>query len=760
MGKPPFHPGDKVNDYVIEQQVNVGSMGAVYTIVGEDILLKAPFIDSKKVIDQFRKEVETLSQLEHSGILGILEKDLKADIPWYTIEEIQEKTLRSEIVHAAPLTEIEATTIILKIAEALAYGHNENCLHGSLLPENIGFKDNEPILLDFGLGAFGTSSGIMTAPNSELLYKAPEELGIIGKKSQQAEVYTLGVLYYELLTSNLPFGNIEDVCYEEQRVKYIEDILDNEKNIPLPDNIDEVIKDILEKALRKDKSLRYNNAQEMTLELKNTLKNFLYQEAERYRGNENFEKAIHTGKKAIVYGLDESYLENLQAEYDEKSNIRFGELEKTSLNFTTSLSSMLEIIELYSEEKKDIWEKLLHKALGISNEEDWEKLLENLIQLYEGTYNIVPKDIKENLKGTLQNFSQKTTLHTKEDGYNPQVIAEEPYDEDDMPTAIMPQVDTQEDSTQKDAITTIPSVSENANFDIVVVDNSVPEKELPGIKLPSYFYWKDENTIICEKDNSEMLYIPAGVFIMGSETIHAFECEKPEREVYLDHFFIDKYPITWKQFEKYCQDTGKKEPKYPRWGRLDDHPVVNLSWEEAEEYCFWAGKFLPTEAQWEKAARGGVWLDGDEKKEIKNNAPRRKYPWGDESPNADRIWRANYNAEPTHGKNKGKKSTSPVGYYSEGVSPYNVYDMAGNVWEWSQDWYSENYYKENIYKNPQGPSKQDADQSEKEKPAKILRGGSWYIGSRLLRVSARRKRTPDGRGASCGMRCALNLGRR
>ena len=295
--------------------------------------------------------------------------------------------------------------------------------------------------------------------------------------------------------------------------------------------------------------------------------------------------------------------------------------------------------------------------------------------------------------------------------------------------------------------------------EVVVVDEGArkeqskkPPAREKRFALPSGFRWIDDNTIFCEKDESELVYVAAGIFIMGSESIHAFDVEKPEHEVYLDDYFIDMYPTTWGQFFKFCEETGYPKPKPPRWGIQKDHPVVNISWFDVQEYGKWTGKTLPSEAQWEKAARGGIWLDGDALASKDNSKPRRKYPWGDEAPNADNNWRANYNAEPRYGKNHGTKSSSPIGKFYQGMSPYGVMDIAGNVWEWCLDWFDEDYYSYSPRENPTGPAQPPATE---EKPSRVLRGGSWYIGSRLLRVSARRSRPPDGKGASCGMRCVV-----
>ena len=229
----------------------------------------------------------------------------------------------------------------------------------------------------------------------------------------------------------------------------------------------------------------------------------------------------------------------------------------------------------------------------------------------------------------------------------------------------------------------------------------------------------------------EMVYIPAGEFIMGSKD--GEDNEAPVHTVYLDAFWIDKYEVTNAQFKKFCEEAGYKgiitQP-----GFLNDYPnfpVMNITWYDAMDYAKWAGKRLPTEAEWEKAARG---------------TDRRKYPWGNEKPNADDIYRANYRAASL--KADGFEYAAPVGSFPENVSPYGVFDMAGNVWEWVADWYDAKYYTYSPKLNPKGP---------KVSPifGKVMRGGSWDRPARSMRCA--RRYGNDGPGdwfSDVGFRCA------
>jgi sulfatase modifying factor 1 len=223
------------------------------------------------------------------------------------------------------------------------------------------------------------------------------------------------------------------------------------------------------------------------------------------------------------------------------------------------------------------------------------------------------------------------------------------------------------------------------------------------------------------KDGAPMVLIPAGEFQMGSND--GDDDEKPVHTVYLDAFYMDVYEVTNALYKKFMDATGHKAPVY--WNdsgyNAPNQPVVGVTWHDAKAYAGWAGKRLPTEAEWEKAARGGL--------------AGKKYPWGDSITHDD----ANFSG--AVGKD-GWDVSAPVGSFAP--NGYGLYDMAGNVREWCADWYDEDYYSKSPRRNPTGP---------RSGTYCVLRGGSWYNSYFHLRVASRYREESMGTYYNVGFRC-------
>jgi len=235
----------------------------------------------------------------------------------------------------------------------------------------------------------------------------------------------------------------------------------------------------------------------------------------------------------------------------------------------------------------------------------------------------------------------------------------------------------------------------------------------------------------------DMVLIPAGPFSMGSssEGAEASPDEKPVHTVFLDAYYIDKYEVTNAHYQRFVLETGHPVPFVDKpWAEAynwkgtaypsgtGNYPVVLVTWEDAQAYAAWIKKRLPTEAEWEKAARAHL--------------VGKQYPYGDTL----EMNCANFD--------KGffrKNALNPVGSFEPNA--IGLYDMAGNVWEWCQDWYDADYYKKSPAQNPRGPA---------AGLYRVDRGGAWVNDTNYLRCSQRGKNSPDSKSHITGFRCALS----
>jgi serine/threonine-protein kinase len=275
--------------------------------------------------------------------------------------------------------------------------------------------------------------------------------------------------------------------------------------------------------------------------------------------------------------------------------------------------------------------------------------------------------------------------------------------------------------------------------------------------------------VLEQKDMMTLVYVPAGTFRLGAadSDSSARDDEKPQLTIYLDAYWIDRTEVTVAQFQEFVAASGYEtdaeqgccEGEYAQTGGViyapgaqfvgnatwrlplggggqpasPRHPVVQVSWRDAVAYCTWAGRRLPTEAEWEKAARGTTGLI---------------YPWGNEY-DGRRVNACDKNCGATwHTADDDTfPRTGTVGVFLAGASPYDVLDMAGNVWEWVNDYYDFRGYFKVPTANPPGP---EAGLTHS------LRGGSWLDSADRVRTTARDHNVPDGRNNVTGFRCATS----
>jgi formylglycine-generating enzyme required for sulfatase activity len=236
-----------------------------------------------------------------------------------------------------------------------------------------------------------------------------------------------------------------------------------------------------------------------------------------------------------------------------------------------------------------------------------------------------------------------------------------------------------------------------------------------------------------------MAFIEGGMYEMGSRRSlqelnpgelmhhdrHSLGPENPAHHVHVDAFYMDIYEVTNADYQEYVKATGAKQPALAKNPDFNEpkQPVVGVSWKEAVKFCKWKGKRLPTEAEWEKASRG---------------KRRVIYPWGNELPDKTKV---NFKEQ--------VNKTTPVGSYEAGKSDYGVYDLSGNVAEWTHDWHLAEYYLFSPKANPKGHEKGQY---------KVIRGGNWRNTPHDVNMVYRNATLPTVRNKTVGFRCVKSEG--
>lgn len=261
-------------------------------------------------------------------------------------------------------------------------------------------------------------------------------------------------------------------------------------------------------------------------------------------------------------------------------------------------------------------------------------------------------------------------------------------------------------------VTTSPSAIQQPTVSSTVKDQTTPtntgtlEPTIPSLKAG------------IKIDTAMLIFIPAGSFTMGSDPNtdpYYWGAEAPPHEVYLDGYWIMQTEVTNSMYQEYVMQKACPLPAnygsrtrriYYGNSEFADYPVIFVSYVHASSFCLWAGGRLPTEAQWEKAARSD---DG------------RLFPWGNQDPTEEHM-------------NLSFDDTLAVGKYPDGASPYGLLDMAGNVWEWTFDWFGASYYNVSQKENPLGPASGET---------RVIRGGSYGKAPGGVRVVVRTSLKPD-----------------
>ncbi len=640
--------GKSLGRYHILEQLGEGGMATVYkaydTRLETDVAVKVIRTENilpsvlERTLKRFEREAKSLARLTHPNIVKVTDYGEFEGKPYLVMPYLPGGTLK-ERIKQGPIPWQEAVRLILPIAQALEYAHEQNIIHRDVKPSNILLTSKvQPMLTDFGVAKIfdlevtsdltGTGMGVGTPE-----YMAPEQWQ--GQVSAQTDVYALGVVLYEMVTGRRPYTADTPAA-----------ILLKQATEPLP------------------RPSQY--AHDLPVQGERLLLKALARSLEdRYQGMGALAAALEALPMNVSSTGRETPRENIPAQ-PPRARSPQPSLERAAEKPMRETSTAAFVPERTS--FPSVW------PMG-------------LVFLLMGAV-VVSILIISNQTGPATPTLSPLT---------------------ESPIAIPPTEPTV-------AMTGAPTEAQ------ALSDEITDPKGVP------------------------MRLVPAGEFTMGgSADIALEECQKfsligicdrdwftdeePIHTVFLDAFYMDKYEVTNALYAA-CVKAGVCVPpqdygsdtrsSYYGNAQYDEYPVIYMDWEMANIYCEWRGARLPTEAEWEKAARG---TDG------------RAYPWGE----GIDCKKANYSLC--------VGDTSAVGSYESGKSPYGIYDLAGNAWEWVADWYAKTYYQISPSGNPLGPSSgQD----------RVLRGGSWFNYGNVLRSSRRGRYSLDIlNGVS--FRCARSL---
>jgi eukaryotic-like serine/threonine-protein kinase len=710
--------GKTIGRYRILELVGEGGMAAVYrafdTRLKRDVAFKVLLREShdpnklERLRRRFEREAQALARLDHTNIVRIFDFGEKRSL-FYLVMPFLDGGSWGKLMGKAYGWQ-EAVCMILPIACALEHAHQHGIIHRDVKPSNILMTyDGQPYLSDFGIARLVEDEGQSRLTSTGVGVGTPEYMSPEQVKGEEvdarSDIYSLGIVFFELLTGRVPFRSNTPMGVG---LKHLGESLPSPRLYApgLPEELERIVLRMMAKAPGE----RIQSMREVATLLEGLVKS---EGSQQHRGEE---KDL-LGKQKVR---------------DEKAN----EVEHQRA--------------FHPQEKQPQPQILGEKAPG-EEKRDKHKRQKHPIPLTrdDGTVQSVP--VKEKVRR-----AQRKKVLPAVGGFlvlGLIILGFALAKGRGRAISLQSTSTSTSTSTFTSTITLtitdtgMPLPSSTAVHTATPENTPVPTQTLTPLISPTASPGIG-STVVSSVDGMALVYVPAGEFEMGTSdeklerllTEHSdwqrqwFADEQPAHTVYLDSFWIDLMEVTNAKYAL-CVAAGSCVPPYkinstthPSYygnDRYANYPVIHVDWSMAKAYCEWTGRRLPSEAEWEKAARG---TDGG------------TYPWGNENLNCNL---ANY-----WGHTNGCiGDTAEVGSYPAGASPYGALDMAGNVWEWVNDWFDGGYYALAPSENPAGPLSGSN---------RVIRGGSWYYFDDLVRAARRYNFGPGYSAYGVGFRCAVS----
>ena len=709
-----LQPGTMFGPYRLIHELGRGGMAVVWkayhAAMDRHVAIKVmpyQFAQREDFIKRFRQEVRLIARLEHPHILPVYDYGEADELPYLVMRLLEAGTLTDRIrAEALPLAEVDR--IFTQLADALAYAHDQGVIHRDIKPSNVMLDQRGTVFLtDFGIAKLVEGATQLTATGTITgtpEYMSPEQAQGL-KLDQRTDIYSLGVVLYEMLTGEVPFHAETPVAVI---LKKIQDTLP--PPTLLNPNIPDCLEPVLLKALVKDPNDRYASMGDFLAAWKKAYAESLGR--------------MPTQQAAPPSQVLKSQLPGVQAPIRSVSAPAAPPLSRPSQPAVRPERVGSEPTPVPTPARRN---RLPWYVLGGAG----AALVVCLLAVggfFLSRLLINPARTTEKYIAAMAQPATQT----------PMSLVDEPTE---APVMAAPEPTRAPEPT----LTPVPTMPPEPP--------QVPEPTSPPAEALAPSRIVDDFGIA-------MVLVPEGKFTMGSnmERVMAicpglykgavcdaakFAGEAGEHTVYLDSYYVDQFEVTNAQYAtcvrsgscRQLEDTSS-ETRSSYYGdpQYDDYPVIHVTWNDARSFCQWRGARLLTEAEWEKAARG---------------TDARLFPWGDsfDGSRANSCDRNCTEPRSIETFDDGYADTSPVGWYANGQSPYGAYDMAGNVWEWTADWYDPDYYAKlpANSSNPLGPASGEQ---------RVVRGGSWLSDAFNLRSALRYIYKPSLDANHIGIRCA------
>jgi len=726
-----FRPGDIIAErYKIVESLGAGGMGVVYRVfdmvLNEDVALKVMatrLLQDQMAIQRFLNEARVTRQLTHKNIVRVHDIGRYKTLLYISMEFVRGKSLRAvaaeRLSAGQPMSIEEVVDMLSQVCDALEYAH-QFTIHRDIKPENVMVTQSGQVkLMDFGLSkllaapSMTATAAVMGTP----MYMAPEQFRDSAHVDLRADLFSVGIMLYELLTGHVPTGMARPASQLRPEIPAAMDMIVSRCTAP-------------------DADQRYSSSSEISEALQSVLA-AMYGGApmpvpEPRKGGRKALKAIMA--MALVAAVAASVGGAVVVRQRPR---RQAEVALNDLNVAVQRAGKLVGIDPGQVARAARVSAQARNLMQDGQFREAEVELRRAEKLY-----LALQPVGHDASGQLGGGDDKRSA-----GFEQPLPTEPEPGDAELPVpdvgagSMLPEyvrvaarsaTEARSRANESGAATLVSELFKLAE---VHWQNGNQFRDTGEFEKAQEEYLKAEGKYVLAAGEAaaagatpeDMVYVASGLFTMGSTEGNADE--RPKSQVFVSGFYMDKYEVSVAKYREFLQATGRAMPfswQTGAVGMLDpDHPAIGVTWQDAMAYAEWAGKRLPTEAEWEKAAAGTEGF---------------VYPWGqhweEERCNAVGLLFDQF------------PNIAPVTAFQRFQSPMGCYNMAGNAVEWVSSLYMPYPYKSD-----------DGRENRATPGRRVLRGGSCGMDPPdfMLRTTIRFAADPTDTSAFPGFRCAKDV---